>query len=138
MIDKLNESFHFREQALALREERQRVLAANIANADTPGYKARDIDFSSRLADALDGARTNTSSLSLERTSRAHISGGAEFGFADHNLLYRVPEQPSLDGNTVDMERERAHFTDNSVRYMASLTLMSGYIRGLREAMQPE
>lgn len=138
MIDKLNESFLFRQEALALREQRQRVLASNIANADTPGYKARDIDFAAHLSRALDGPASPASRLDLARTSDAHLFGRGSAARAEDDLLYRVPEQPSLDGNTVDMERERAHFADNSVRYMASLTLTGGYIRGLREAMQPE
>lgn len=139
MIDRLSETFNFRQQALQLREERQKVLAANIANADTPQYKARDIDFRTELSRALSDGRASSKGINLSTTSEKHIPIQNNKRSADVNeLLYRVPIQPSLDGNTVDMERERAYFADNSVRYQASLTFMKSYIQGLKGAMQPE
>lgn len=136
MIDKLADAMDFGQRALELRHERQRVLAANIANADTPHYKARDFDFARELQRATgdDGARRP---LSLATTSAGHIDGGASKGSV-HDLLYRVPAQPSLDGNTVDMDRERVQFADNSVRYQAAVTLLNSRIQGLKSAMQPE
>lgn len=136
MIDKLSDALSFQQEALNLRNQRQEVLAANIANADTPNYKARDFDFRSELQRVMNDGRA--SGLALTRTSDRHIAAGASGGAGVTELAYRVPDQPSLDGNTVDMDRERAHFADNSVRYQATVTLLNGYIQGLQSAMQPE
>ncbi|GAB3285946.1 flagellar basal body rod protein FlgB [Parahaliea aestuarii] len=133
MIDKLSASLDFYQQALGLRHQRQQVLAANIANADTPHYKARDFDFAAELSRASDGS----GDLRLATTDKGHIAAGGSAGSAS-NLLYRVPDQPSLDGNTVDMNRERTHFADNSVRYQSALTLANARIQGLKSAMQSE
>lgn len=133
MIDKVSEALNFHQHALALRHKRQEVLSANVANADTPGFKARDFDF----AGALQQAQSNQGGLSLQRTHAGHIAGGLRGG-AGPELLYRVPDQPSLDGNTVDMDRERVQFADNSVRYQAALTMANSRIQGLKSAMQPE
>ncbi|PMR77036.1 flagellar basal body rod protein FlgB [Billgrantia endophytica] len=137
MIDQLEAAFDYHQQALGLRQERHRILASNIANADTPNYKARDIDFASELKKAVEHGRPAGGGLSLARTSDRHLAGQ---GFAppDQGLLYRVPDQPSLDGNTVDMDRERTQFADNSVRYQAALTILNSRIQGLKSAMQPE
>ncbi|MGQ7248684.1 flagellar basal body rod protein FlgB [Halomonas sp. V046] len=136
MIDQLEASLAFHQQALSLRNERQKVLASNIANADTPGYKARDLDF----AKALESAQRQSGSdgLALSRTSAHHLSGQGHASPAARELLYRVPDQPSLDGNTVDMDRERSAFADNTVRYQTALTLINSRIQGLKQAMQPE
>lgn len=138
MIDKLGEALRFQQEALNLRSQRQEVLAANIANADTPNYKARDFDFRAELQRVMQEGRASGGELSLARTSGRHIagSGGAHAGM--HELAYRMPDQPSLDGNTVDMDRERAQFADNALRYQATVTLLNGHIQGLRSAMQPE
>lgn len=133
MIDKLAGSLDFYQQALGLRHERQKVLAANIANADTPHYKARDFDFASELSRATD----SQGGLSLSTTSERHIAGGTA-GSPVRDLMYRVPAQPSLDGNTVDMDRERVQFADNSVRYQSAITMANARIQGLKSAMQPE
>ncbi|TDO16770.1 MULTISPECIES: flagellar basal body rod protein FlgB [Halomonas] len=136
MIDRLEASLNFHQQALAMRQERQKVLASNIANADTPGYKARDMDFASELRKAVQPGGTGEP-LSLSITSVRHIAGqGAHHTSGE--LLYRVPDQPSLDGNTVDMDRERTQFADNSVRYQSALTILNSRIQGLKKAMQPE
>ncbi|QIL89907.1 flagellar basal body rod protein FlgB [Microbulbifer sp. SH-1] len=136
MIDRLSAALNFDREALGLRNQRQQVLANNIANADTPNYKARDFDFSRALAQAT--ARTAAqSSIALATTSSRHLS--AKSGITSGaDLLYRVPDQPSLDGNTVSMDQERTRFTDNAVRYQAALTLLNSRIRGLKSAMQPE
>lgn len=133
MIDKLAGALDFYQQALGLRHERQKVLAANIANADTPHYKARDFDFSRELGRAVE----QRDGLALATTAAGHIPGGTSGGGV-RDLLYRVPAQPSLDGNTVDMDRERVQFSDNSVRYQAALTMANARIQGLKSAMQPE
>ena len=137
MFDKLDGALRFHQEALNLRAERQKVLASNIANADTPNYKARDMNFSSELSRAMQQGRSETDGLALATTSSRHIAaqGPASVGRV---LLYRVPDQPSLDGNTVDMDRERAQFADNAVRYQASLTILNRKIQGLKSAMQPE
>ncbi|ATJ84688.1 flagellar basal body rod protein FlgB [Halomonas beimenensis] len=137
MIDQLEAAFNFHQQALGLRQERQKVLASNIANADTPGYKARDMDFASELDKAVRHGRASGGGLSLSRTDAGHLPGQALMA-PNRELLYRVPDQPSLDGNTVDMDRERTAFADNSVRYQAGLTILNSRIQGLKKAMQPE
>lgn len=137
MIDQLDAAFNFHQQALSLRHERQQVLASNIANADTPGYKARDMDFTSALERAMQQGSGSGEGLALEQTSVRHLAGQGS-ALPGGELEYRVPDQPSLDGNTVDMDRERAQFADNSVRYQAALTFIGRRIQGLKSAMQPE
>ncbi|WP_163575944.1 flagellar basal body rod protein FlgB [Halomonas faecis] len=137
MIDQLEAAFNYHQQALGLRQDRHKVLASNIANADTPNYKARDMDFAGELKKAVAQGERNAGSLSLARTSARHLEGQG-MPPANRDLLYRVPDQPSLDGNTVDMDRERTAFADNAVRYQAALTLMNRRIQGLKGAMQPE
>ena len=137
MIDRLAAALQFDQEALNLRHQRQQVLANNIANADTPNFKARDFDFASELSRAMDSGRPAEGGLSLPPTAAGHIAGGS--GSAPvGDLLYRVPDQPSLDGNTVNMDVERTRFADNSVRYQAALTMLNGRIQGLKSAMQPE
>ncbi|MFP4137035.1 MAG: flagellar basal body rod protein FlgB [Halomonas sp.] len=135
MIDRLEASLNFHQQALGLRQERQQVLSSNIANADTPGYKARDMDFASELKRAVDSG--GQGGLALSRTAGRHLEGDAG-GAGSRDLLYRVPAQPSLDGNTVDMDVERSQFADNSVRYQSALTILNSRIQGLKKAMQSE
>jgi len=137
MIDKLSEALHFQHQALRLRNLRQDVLAHNIANADTPQFKARDIDFAAELSRAAELGE-GRKRLQLRQTSPGHLSGGRGTSAGEANLLYQTPEQRSLDGNTVEMERERVRFADNALRYQASLTFMNRTLQGLKTAMQPE
>jgi len=137
MLDKLDASLRFQQEALNLRTQRQQVLAANIANADTPEFRARDFDFSRELAKAVEDGR-GASSMRLVTTSTRHLQGASTAALAVRELLYRVPDQPSLDGNTVDMDRERAQFVDNTVRYQASLTFLNSRLQGLKTAMQSE
>jgi len=117
MIDRLDEMFRFQSTALQLRSQRQELLAANIANADTPNYKAVDIDFRQALAAA---------------TSPGSASGQP----AAPTLLYRVPSQSSLDGNTVDMDAERSQFAENTVRYEAALRVLNAQIKTMLAALQ--
>lgn len=133
MIDRLTGTLDFHAQALKLRSERSRVLASNIANADTPHYKARDFDFRSALEAAV-GAQSVRAAAQPVRTSAAHLaSNGGAAGVP--TLLYRAPLQTSLDGNTVDLDRERANFAENTVRYEASLRFLNGQIRTLLAAI---
>jgi flagellar basal-body rod protein FlgB len=118
-------------QALALRARRAEVLAANLANADTPGYKARDLDFAGTLAGAQGGA------MGLAATARRHLAGEPVTP-GSGELLYRVPMQPSIDGNTVDTHTEYAEFALNALQYQASLTFLNGRIRTLTTAIRGE
>jgi flagellar basal-body rod protein FlgB len=117
--------------ALRLRERRTEILAANLANADTPGFKARDLDFDSVLAGQGSGA-------SLATTDPRHIGSQASGMPASAPLLYRVPSQSSLDGNTVDPHREKAAFAENSARYQATLMILGSRISGLMTAIRGE
>lgn len=129
MIRNLTESFDFNAQALLLRSERGRVLAGNVANADTPNFKARDFNF----AQALQQATGVAGAAQPLRTHAAHATAAGSAG--QPTLLYRTPLQSSLDGNSVDMDMERAAFADNTARYEASLRFINGQIRTLMLAM---
>lgn len=137
MADKLEGAIGFNRQALSLRDTRQQVLANNIANADTPNFKARDFDFASELKKATGSSMSRSGGLDASRTSSRHLEARTS-GMSHVDLDYRVPDQPSLDGNTVDMDRERAQFMDNSVRYQASITFMNSTLQSLKSAMQSE
>ena len=134
MIDKLDAALGFQREALNLRVQRQEVLAANIAHADTPNYKARDFDFSSRLTQAVEKGRQDNS-FSLSTTSARHLAGQAS-SMPDQDLLYRVPSQSSIDGNTVEMDAERVNFADNALRYESNLTVLGAKIKTLLAAAQ--
>lgn len=117
--------------ALTLRSQRSEVLAANLANADTPGYRARDLDFKSALAQA-GGAG---SAVNLATTRAGHIGTAGAHGAAPSQLMYRTPLAPALDGNTVDAQLEQAAFAENTVRYQATLSFISAKFRGLMTAI---
>lgn len=122
----LQQVFATHERSLLVANQRLELLAANLANADTPNYKARDIDFRSAMQEADQGAR-------IAATHAGHIADQANSRPAAP--LYRVPDQPSLDGNTVDTQKESAAVAETSTRYQASLTFLSQRIRGLRTAI---
>ena len=132
MKSSLDQILGFHERALALRAERQQLIASNIANADTPNFKARDIDFRAAM-DAAQGGRTAAGGLA--RTSMQHLQA-AGTSAAGSPLLYRSTVQASIDGNTVDMDVERAQFADNALRYEANLTFISGQIKTMLAAIQ--
>jgi flagellar basal-body rod protein FlgB len=132
MISKLDNALNFHQTALNVRAARQEVLSSNVANGDTPNFKARDIDFSNVLSDALS---SNTNKTGLTTTSPMHLSSSSESSIVSQ-ALYRVPQQPSADGNTVEMDAERTRFADNSIKYDASLTFISGQIRSLMLAIR--
>lgn len=117
--------------ALKLRSQRTEVLAANLANADTPNYQARDIDFKSALA----AASGKAGGVHLATTNAGHIGPQGVNGTAGAELKYRTPLAPALDGNTVDAQLEQAAFAENSVRYQATLTFLSSKFRGLMTAI---
>lgn len=132
MLSKLDRALFFQEQALNLRAARQQVLAGNIANADTPHYKARDFDFTAALGRAV--TTRGMAAVALTTTSPRHLPGKADSS-AMHTL-YRQPAQASADGNTVEMDVERAQFAENAVYYEAGLTFLSGQLRTLTSALQ--
>ena len=159
MLDKLDAEFAFGRDALDVRAYRQELLSSNIANADTPGYKARDVDFSSSLAGALKrtGAPAGTtatassgaaqlamaqpagvtSGMTMASTEAGHMTGKASLiptggQSQDYGkLAYRVPTQPSLDGNTVDLDAERVQFADNTLHYESGMTVMTQQMKQL-------
>ena len=120
------------QDALKLYGQRTAVLANNIANADTPNYKAQDIDFRKVLAGTA-GASAGT--LALATTTDNQLSGSSAASATASGLKYRVPLAPSLDGNTVDVQMEQAAFADNSVRYQAALSFLSGKFKDLMTAI---
>ena len=138
MLANLSAGLDFHSKALVLRAQRQGVIASNIANADTPGFAARDINFKESMSAA------NSSSLALDglrgsSTNPAHMAttgsslGGTD---SDRGLVYAAQSQPSMDGNSVDLDRERANFADNSVRYEATLRFINGYSKTILSAIQ--
>lgn len=182
MLDKLDAEFAFGREALDVRATRQALLSSNIANADTPGYRARDVDFSASLAGALKqagaatpgvatsgvatpgtsaatgaagGARGNfqplalaqpagvTSGMSMAATEAGHMGGNAKLiptgGPADtykSPVMYRIPTQPALDGNTVDLDTERVQFADNALHFESGMTVLSQQIKTMLSAIQ--
>ncbi|MEX3935582.1 flagellar basal body rod protein FlgB [Paraburkholderia phymatum] len=159
MLDKLDAEFAFGRQALDVRAYRQELLSSNVANADTPGYKARDIDFASALAGSLKksggataGASNNatlamtqpagvTQGMSMASTEAGHMMGKARLvatgGPTDDfgKVAYRIPTQPALDGNTVDLDAERVQFADNSLHFEAGMTVLSQQIKSMLAAI---
>jgi len=125
--------FQFHQAALNLRATRQELIASNIANADTPNYKARDIDFTSALQGALQGS---SEKLSVATTASGHLAGAAGESVLGAPVMYRKPLQPSADGNTVDMDVERAQFADNALRYEASVRFVSDKAKEVLAALQ--
>jgi flagellar basal-body rod protein FlgB len=119
MIHRLTGSLEFQSEALVLRAERQRLIASNIANADTPGYVARDFDFARALKDAT-----------------ASQAAGTSAGRTDAVLRYAAAAQTNLDRNTVDMDRERAAFAENTLKFDATLRFINGSVRTLQDAMK--
>lgn len=165
MLNRLTDTLDFQGQALTLRAERQRLLASNIANVDTPGFVARDMDFASTLREATSGGLASRmasaggqtlpvggqgvggfSSLStvdtyargpavLSTTASGHIPVALGQD-SERALLYAQPAQSNLDGNSVDMDRERANFVDNSVKYEATLRFLNGSVRTMLDAIK--
>lgn len=122
-------AFGIHPRALVLRAQRAEVIASNLANADTPGYKARDFDFHKVLKQEMQG------SVRMRTTNQQHIQPD-NGPIPAAQMLYRTPMQPSLDGNTVDTEREHTAFSANAIEYQASLGFLNGKISGLRKAIR--
>ncbi len=128
------DAISFQARALELQSQRGRVLASNIANADTPNYKARDFDFQQALAEAVQGAAT-PGRLPVARTSPGHLAGAGAPAEGTPALLYRAPLQSAVDGNSVDLDVERANFAENSVRYEATLRFLNGQFKQMSTAI---
>lgn len=131
-MNRITDSLNFQTQALTLRAERQRLLASNIANADTPGYQARDMNFARALREATGTVGTPGA---LNTTQRGHLAplAGAR---GESGKDYALQSQTSLDSNGVDMDRERASFADNAVKYEATLRFINGSVRTALDAMK--
>jgi flagellar basal-body rod protein FlgB len=125
MLNRITDSLDFQAQALSLRSERQRLIASNIANADTPGYVAREMNFAQALKEATGAGQP---AARLAASQPGHIATGPSGGTYS-TLAYAAPSQTNLDRNTVDMDRERASFADNSVKYEATLRFISGQVK---------
>ena len=121
------------EQALLLRGERAKLLANNLANADTPNFRARDLDFKAIIQGQVDAQEA----APLRQTHRHHIAGAGPLGDRP-GLLYRAPTQPSIDGNTVDEQLEMAQFARNTIEFNASFRFLNGKLTGLSSALRGE
>ena len=151
MLDKMTNQLNFHSNALVLRAERQRAIASNIANADTPGYVARDFKFGDALREATGiGSSGTGSGVTRLATNGSHGTAGTTdprhmplptvptTASIDRQgaLGYTVQTQPSLDNNSVDLDRERANFVDNAVRYEATLRFLNGQAKTMLSAIQ--
>ena len=154
MLDKMTNQLNFHGNALVLRGERQRAIASNIANADTPGYVARDFKFGDALREAtgVTSSATGTPGAAITRLATSGSYGTAGTTDPHHIPLptvnsstsidrqgalgYAVQTQPSLDNNSVDLDRERANFVDNAVRYAATLRFINGNAKTMLSAIQ--
>ena len=132
MSSRLDEAMRFHQTALNTRAYRQQVIASNIANADTPNFKARDVDFREALKGALAG---KSGSLALSTTSARHLAAAGASPL-EANLKFRNDQQGAIDGNTVNMDVERSAFAENAIQYQASVTFINGLITGMQRAIQ--
>ena len=131
MLEQMTARLDAYGQSLMLRSHRQQVLASNIANADTPGYVARDFDFAAALKDATGGS--NRQGLVQTAEARHMRLSGAQPG--DPKMGYSVQTQPSQDGNSVDLDRERANFVDNTIRYESTLRFINSNVKTMLSAI---
>lgn len=132
MMNKLDAALSLHQNVLRVRAERQEIIASNIANADTPNYKARDIDFNAALKNAMAG--TANQGFNTAKTSVNHLDGKPSG--VGGSALFRPVMQGSVDGNTVDMDVERNQFADNAIRYEASLIMINGQLKKMLAAIQ--
>lgn len=132
MVNSLDATLRFQEQALKLGSQRQQLIASNIANADTPRYKAVDINFAEALMQAQSG---NPKAVVLQTSAPGHIAP-SEANTVLAQTTYRTPSQPAQDANTVEMDVERAQFAENTVRYEAAFRFLNQQIKTLLSAIQ--
>jgi flagellar basal-body rod protein FlgB len=127
MLNRLSDAIDFQAQALSLRSERQQLIASNIANADTPGYVAREMNFAQALRQATGASQ---SAAVMTQSQAGHLSGSAVMpGVNTSTLEYAAPSQTNLDSNSVDMDRERASFAENSVKFEAALRFIGASVK---------
>lgn len=131
MLEQMTARLDFHSQSLLLRSQRQQVIASNIANADTPGFVARDFDFTAALHKATGG----TTAASPTMTDNGHMRLGGRGAAGAASMAYTVQTQPSQDGNSVDLDRERANFVDNSIRYESTLRFINGHVKTMLTAI---
>lgn len=128
MAISLDKLMGFHQKAMQVRTERMEIIAGNLANANTPGYKARDLNFQKVMQSAQFAREHN-----LVRTNERHLKGAMQ-GSSD--IQFRIPEQPDTgDGNTVDVQKERNAFLDNGLRYEAGMEFLNGKIKGMKKAL---
>ena len=146
MLTNLNSNLDFHSKALVIRAERQRVIASNIANVDTPGYSAHNLDFKETMNNA-EGALTNTLGLTQSKSlpTNGHATHVGHMALlandsgqfrANQTAGYAIQSQPSLDNNSVDLDQERSKFADNSVRYEATLRFINSHAKTILSAIQ--
>ena len=131
MLEQLTSRLETLSSSLQLRAARQQILASNIANVDSPGYVARDIDFNAALANA----RQVRHMPGLAQTSAGHLTITSTDGMIGNPLAYTVQTQPSLDGNSVDLDQQRANFADNTIRYESTLRFVNGHVKTMLSAI---
>ncbi|MFY7942325.1 MAG: flagellar basal body rod protein FlgB [Burkholderiaceae bacterium] len=131
MLEQLTSRLETLSSSLQLRAARQQILASNIANVDSPGYVARDIDFNAALANA----RQVRQIPGLVQTSAGHLTITSTDGMIGNPLAYTVQTQPSLDGNSVDLDQQRANFADNTIRYESTLRFVNGHVKTMLSAI---
>jgi flagellar basal-body rod protein FlgB len=124
-----NNALGVHPDAMLLRGKRAEILANNLANSDTPGFKARDMNFQAQLA------KETQNGMAMTSTNSAHISGSSS---QSNDLFYRNPSQPSIDGNTVDTQLEQTIFTRNAMDYNSSFEFLSSKFKGLKSAIRGE
>ena len=132
MLEQLTSRLGTLSSALQLRAARQQILASNIANVDTPGYQARDIDFNAALTNAMQARHMP----GLTHTSQGHLTITSTDGMIGNPLAYTVQTQPSLDGNSVDLDQQRANFADNTIRYESTLRFINGHVSTMLSAIK--
>jgi flagellar basal-body rod protein FlgB len=135
MANQFDSLFGVSASALPIREARQKLLAGNLANADTPNYKAKDLDFKAALL-KLKGDDDSLPSPSTNLTHRNHIAGFNDAMDTNAYLRFRMPTQPSLDGNTVETHIEKAKFMENNMQQSMTLQFLDSKIKGMREAIR--
>lgn len=134
-----NNALGIHPDAMLLRAKRAEILANNLANSDTPGFKARDINFQAMLAkESKKQSASKTSGLAMSATNSAHISTSSAGSHFSDELMYRNPSQPSIDGNTVDTQIEQTIFSRNAMDYNTSFEFLSKKFKGLKSAIRGE
>jgi flagellar basal-body rod protein FlgB len=131
MLEQLTSRLDTLSSALQLRAARQQVIASNIANVDSPGYVARDIDFNAAMTNAMHSKTVP----GLTQTSGGHLTITSTDGMIGNPLAYTVQTQPSLDGNSVDLDQQRANFADNAIRYESTLRFVNGHVKTMLSAI---